>query len=47
MPSETLRPPLEWIQQFHVLLMLETPELCRVFQMGSHKSRVDEKSHLL
>ncbi|KAK4813670.1 hypothetical protein QYF61_017637, partial [Mycteria americana] len=41
-PSHHLRgPPLDSLQQVHVLLMLGAPELDTVLQVGSHKSGVE------
>ncbi|KAK4827563.1 hypothetical protein QYF61_019187 [Mycteria americana] len=39
-------PPLDLLQQLHVLLMLRPPELHAVLQMGSHKSGVEGQNHL-
>ncbi|KAK4827794.1 hypothetical protein QYF61_021747 [Mycteria americana] len=36
-----MAPPLDSLQQVHVLLMLGAPELNAVLQVGSHKSRVE------
>ena len=33
-------PPLDLLQQLHVLLVLGAPELATVLQVGSHESRV-------
>lgn len=35
-PYEVDGPPLELLQQFHVLFSLGTPEQCSVLQVGSH-----------
>ncbi|KAK4831140.1 hypothetical protein QYF61_015443 [Mycteria americana] len=46
-PSDHLRgPPLDLLQQVHVLLMLGVPELKAVLQVGSHKSEVERENHL-
>ncbi|KAK4828837.1 hypothetical protein QYF61_000894 [Mycteria americana] len=39
-------PPLDPLQQLHVLLVLKTPELDAVLQVGSHQSRVEGQNHL-
>ena len=39
-------PPLDPLQQVHVLLMLGAPELNAILQVGSHKSRVEGENHL-
>ncbi|KAK4829762.1 hypothetical protein QYF61_006486 [Mycteria americana] len=38
-------PPLDSLQQVHVLLMLGAPELDTVLQVGWHKSRVEGENH--
>ncbi|KAK4830572.1 hypothetical protein QYF61_011750 [Mycteria americana] len=38
-------PPLDSLQQVHVLLMLGAPELNAVLQVGSHESRVQGENH--
>ncbi|KAK4822675.1 hypothetical protein QYF61_019042 [Mycteria americana] len=46
-PSDHLcGPPLDSLQQVHVLLMLGTPEPNAVLQVGSHESRVEGENHL-
>ena len=41
-PSDHLHgPPLDPLQQLHVLLVLGAPELDAVLQVGSHESRVE------
>ncbi|KAK4825708.1 hypothetical protein QYF61_002067 [Mycteria americana] len=46
-PSDHLRgPPLDSLQQLHVLLMLGAPELNAVVQLGSHESGVEGQNHL-
>ncbi|KAK4828848.1 LOW QUALITY PROTEIN: hypothetical protein QYF61_000905 [Mycteria americana] len=46
-PSDhSLGPPLDQLQQVHVLLVLKTPELDAVLQVGSHQSRVEGQNHL-
>ncbi|GAB0186614.1 mitochondrial enolase superfamily member 1 [Grus japonensis] len=46
-PSDHLHgPPLDLLQQFHVLCMLGTPELDTVLQVGSHQNRVEGQDHL-
>ncbi|KAK4806069.1 hypothetical protein QYF61_010278 [Mycteria americana] len=39
-------PPLDPLQQLHVLLVLRAPELDAVLQVGSHQSRVEGQNHL-
>ncbi|KAK4824907.1 LOW QUALITY PROTEIN: hypothetical protein QYF61_021422 [Mycteria americana] len=46
-PSDHFRrPPLDPLQQLHVLLVLRAPELEAVLQVGSHQSRVEGQNHL-
>ncbi|KAK4805791.1 hypothetical protein QYF61_000397, partial [Mycteria americana] len=46
-PSDHLRgPPLDSLQQVHVLLILGDPELNAVLQVRSHKSGVEGENHL-
>ncbi|KAK4817241.1 hypothetical protein QYF61_005263 [Mycteria americana] len=46
-PSDHLcGPPLDSLQQVHVLLMLGTPELDAVLWVGSHESGVEGQDHL-
>ena len=46
-PSDHLHgPPLDLLQQLHVLLALRTPELDTVLQMASDKNRVEKQDHL-
>ncbi|KAK4830062.1 hypothetical protein QYF61_008400 [Mycteria americana] len=40
-------PPLDPLQQLHVLLVLRAPELGAVLQVGSHQGRVEGQNHLL
>ena len=40
-------PPLDLIQQIHVLLVFGAPELDMLFQVGSNDSRVEGQNHLL
>ncbi|KAK4831900.1 hypothetical protein QYF61_020047 [Mycteria americana] len=45
--SDHLRgPPLDLLQQVHVLLMLGAPELDTVLHTGSHRSGADRENHL-
>ena len=45
-PSDHLHgPPLDLLQQLHVLLVLEVSELDAVLQMGPHKTRAEGQSH--
>jgi len=39
-------PPLDLLQQLHVLLVLRAPELDRILQVGSHQSRAEGQNHL-
>ncbi|KAK4822933.1 hypothetical protein QYF61_023433 [Mycteria americana] len=39
-------PPLDPLQQLHVLLVLRAPELDAVLQVGSHQSRAEGQNHL-
>ncbi|KAK4814100.1 hypothetical protein QYF61_008195 [Mycteria americana] len=39
-------PPLDLLQQLHVLLVLRAPELDAVLQVRSHQSRVEGQNHL-
>ncbi|KAK4824113.1 hypothetical protein QYF61_010736 [Mycteria americana] len=39
-------PPLDLLQEVHVLLMLGAPELDAVLQVGSHQSGVEGQNHL-
>ncbi|KAK4806791.1 hypothetical protein QYF61_005587 [Mycteria americana] len=39
-------PPLDPLQQLHVLLVLRAPELDAVLQVGSHQSRIEGQNHL-
>ncbi|KAK4824658.1 hypothetical protein QYF61_017031 [Mycteria americana] len=39
-------PPLDPLQQLHVLLVLRAPELDAVLQVGSQQSRVEGQNHL-
>jgi len=39
-------PPLDLLQQLHVLLVLRAPELDTRLQVGSHQSRVEGQNHL-
>lgn len=39
-------PPLDLLQQVHVLIMLGVPELDAVLHVGSHESRVGEENYL-
>ncbi|KAK4823100.1 hypothetical protein QYF61_025838 [Mycteria americana] len=39
-------PPLDLLQQVHVLPVLRTPELDAVLQVGSHHSRAEGQNHL-
>jgi len=39
-------PPLDPLQQFHVLLVLRAPELKAVLQVRSHQSRIEGQNHL-
>ncbi|KAK4810611.1 hypothetical protein QYF61_007348 [Mycteria americana] len=39
-------PPLDLFQQVHVFLVLRTPEMDAVLQMGSHHSRAEWQNHL-
>ncbi|KAK4833105.1 LOW QUALITY PROTEIN: hypothetical protein QYF61_027771 [Mycteria americana] len=41
-----LGPPLDPLQQLHVLLVLRAPELDAVLQVRSHQSRVEGQNHL-
>ncbi|KAK4812466.1 LOW QUALITY PROTEIN: hypothetical protein QYF61_026459 [Mycteria americana] len=46
-PSHHFRgPPLDPLQQLHVLLVLRDPELDTVLQVGSHQSRVEGQDRL-
>ncbi|KAK4818015.1 hypothetical protein QYF61_004128 [Mycteria americana] len=46
-PSHHFRgPPLDLLQQLHVLVVLRTPELDAVLQVGSHQSRAEGQNHL-
>ncbi|KAK4808881.1 hypothetical protein QYF61_007996 [Mycteria americana] len=46
-PSDHLHgPPLDLLQQVHVLLMLGAPQVDAVLQVGSHKSGVKGQNHL-
>ncbi|KAK4818827.1 hypothetical protein QYF61_019864 [Mycteria americana] len=46
-PSDHLHgPPLDLLQQAHVLLMLGAPELKAVLQVGSHESGAEGENHL-
>ncbi|KAK4817048.1 hypothetical protein QYF61_026356 [Mycteria americana] len=46
-PSDHLcDPPLDPLQQLHVLLALRAPELDAVLQVGSHHSRAEGQNHL-
>ncbi|KAK4824675.1 LOW QUALITY PROTEIN: hypothetical protein QYF61_017255 [Mycteria americana] len=46
-PSDhSLGPPLDPLQQVHVLLVLRAPELDAVLQVGSHQSRAEGQNHL-
>ncbi|KAK4823365.1 hypothetical protein QYF61_001713 [Mycteria americana] len=46
-PSDHFRgPPLDLLQQFHVLFVLRAPELDAVLQVRSHQSRVEGQNHL-
>jgi len=46
-PSDHLcGPPLNLLQQLHVLLVLRAPELDAVLQVGSHQSRAEGQNHL-
>lgn len=40
----SLQPPLNLPQKVHILLILETPDLDAVLQVGSHDSGVEEKT---
>uniref|UniRef100_A0A8V5HH54 DDB1- and CUL4-associated factor 1 n=1 Tax=Melopsittacus undulatus TaxID=13146 RepID=A0A8V5HH54_MELUD len=46
-PYHSHASPLDLFQQFHVLLVLGTPELHTVFQARSHKSRAERQDHLI
>ncbi|KAK4817103.1 hypothetical protein QYF61_027966 [Mycteria americana] len=39
-------PPLDPLQQLHVLLVLRAPDLDAVLQVGSHQSRAEGQNHL-
>ncbi|XP_051464398.1 T-box transcription factor TBX15 isoform X3 [Apus apus] len=41
-----LGPPLDSLQELHVLLVLGAPELDTVLQVGSHENRVEGENHL-
>ena len=46
-PSDNLcDPPLDLLQQLHILLVLEAPELDTVLQVESHESIVEVQDHL-
>ncbi|KAK4815122.1 hypothetical protein QYF61_017397 [Mycteria americana] len=46
-PSDRFRgPPLDLLQQLHVLLVLRAPELGAVLQVGSHQNRAESQNHL-
>uniref|UniRef100_A0A672V1G7 DDB1- and CUL4-associated factor 1 n=1 Tax=Strigops habroptila TaxID=2489341 RepID=A0A672V1G7_STRHB len=46
-PDHSHGPPLGFLQQFHVLLVLGTPELHTLLQVRSHESRVEGQNHLV
>ena len=39
-------PPLDLLQQFHILPVLRAPEQGAAFQVGSHQSGVEGQNHL-
>jgi len=45
-PDHFRGPPLDALQQLHVLVVLGFPELNAVLQVGCHKSRVEEQNDL-
>lgn len=45
-PYQLHGPPLELLQQLHVLLLLGSPERCTVLQVGSHSILSTQKHSL-